>query len=132
MFSTEEDCDCGICHYCNGIGDHTMMIGDDQEVLNIEILDPVRNNMMKDLSLSLGSINSEEIIMLNNLKISSGIIKIAAKHKPNNPKLWAKCLADARSRFRVCPSAYCNAFAAKTYKKKGGTWKTVKPKSRGK
>jgi hypothetical protein len=132
MFSTEEDCDCGICNYCNGIDDHTMMIGDDQEVLNIEILDPVRNNMMKDLSLSLGSINSEEIIMLNNLKISSGIIKIAAKHKPNNSKLWAKCLADARSRFRVCPSAYCNAFAAKTYKKKGGTWKTVKPKSRGK
>jgi hypothetical protein len=132
MFLTEEDCDCGVCNYCNGMGDDTIIIGDGPEVLNIKILDPVKNNMMEDLSRSLDPINSEEIILLNNLKINSGIIKIAAKHKPNNPKLWAKCLTDARSRFRVCPSAYCNAFAAKTYKKKGGTWKTVKPKSRGK
>ena len=29
-------------------------------------------------------------------------------------------------------SAYANGFAAKLYKKKGGTWKTVKPKKRGK
>jgi hypothetical protein len=74
----------------------------------------------------------DEIILLNRLREESGLIKIAAKHEARNKKLWAKCLADARKRFRVCPSAYCNAFAAKLYKKKGGTWKTVKPKKGGK
>lgn len=77
----------------------------------------------------LPPMNVEEVLVsLNELRVSSGIIKIAAEHKPNNPKLWASCLADARRRFKVCPSAYCNAFAAKTYKKKGGTWRTVKKK----
>jgi len=124
----EQDCDCGICNYCNGMGDDTIMIGDDSDVINIKILDPAKNKMLEDLSTALIPIDPQEVVILSNLKISSGIIKIAAKHKPNNPKLWAKCLADARGRFKVCPSAYCNAFAAKTYKKKGGTWKTVKPK----
>ena len=129
---TAQDCDCGICNHCNGMGDDTIMIGDDSDVINIKILDPAKNQMLNDLSTVLIPIDPQAVVILSNLKISSGIIKIAAKHNPNNPKLWAKCLADARSRFRVCPSAYCNAFAAKTYKKKGGTWKTVKPKSRGK
>lgn len=128
----EENCDCGICNYCNGMGDDTIMIGDNPEVLNVEIMDPVRNKILDDLFDALSPTNYQEIILLGNLKINSGIVKIAAKHKPNNPKLWAKCLADARSRFKVCPSAYCNAFAAKTYKKKGGTWKTIKPKGKNK
>jgi hypothetical protein len=49
-----------------------------------------------------------------------------AKHKATNAKLWAQCLAWARSRYKVCPSAYCNGAAAKRYKQKGGSWKTVK------
>lgn len=124
----EKDCDCGNCNYCNGMGDDTIMIGDDSDIINIEILDPIKNEMLENLSTALIRIDPQEVVILSNLKINSGIVKIAAKHKPNNPKLWAKCLADARGRFKVCPSAYCNSFAAKTYKKKGGTWKTVKPK----
>jgi hypothetical protein len=49
-----------------------------------------------------------------------------AKHKPTNAKLWASCLAWARTKYKVCPSAYCNGAAAKRYKSKGGKWKTVK------
>jgi hypothetical protein len=49
-----------------------------------------------------------------------------AKHKPTNAKLWASCLAWAKTRYKVCPSAYCNGAASKRYKSKGGGWKTVK------
>jgi len=49
-----------------------------------------------------------------------------AKHKPTNSKLWASCLAWARSKYKVCPSAYCNGAASKRYKSKGGGWRTVK------
>jgi len=45
------------------------------------------------------------------------------KNKPTNPKLWSQCLSWARSRYKVCPSAYCNGAAAKRYKKMGGKWK---------
>lgn len=45
------------------------------------------------------------------------------KNKPTNPKLWGQCLSWAKSRYKVCPSAYCNGAAAKRYKKLGGKWK---------
>jgi hypothetical protein len=114
------------------MGDDTIMIGDDSDVINVRILDHAKNQMLNDLSTALIPIDPQEVVILSGLKISSGIVKIAAKHKPNNPALWSRCLADAKKRFRVCPSAYCNAFAARTYKKRGGTWKTIKPKKGGK
>jgi hypothetical protein len=49
-----------------------------------------------------------------------------SKNKPTNPKLWTSSLAWAKSRYKVCPSAYCNGAAAKRYKSKGGGWKKVK------
>jgi hypothetical protein len=48
------------------------------------------------------------------------------KNKPTNPELWSQSLAWARSRYKVCPSAYCNGAAAKRYKSKGGGWRKVK------
>jgi hypothetical protein len=45
------------------------------------------------------------------------------ENKPTNPSLWAQCLSWARSKYKVCPSAYCNGAAAKRYKSKGGGWK---------
>ena len=45
------------------------------------------------------------------------------KNVPTNPALWKQCLAWARARYKVCPSAYCNGAAAKRYKSKGGKWK---------
>ena len=45
------------------------------------------------------------------------------KNTPTNPALWKKSLSWARSRYKVCPSAYCNGAAAKHYKSLGGKWK---------
>jgi hypothetical protein len=45
------------------------------------------------------------------------------KNKPTNPKLWQASLAWAKTKYDVCPSAYCNGAAAKRYKSKGGGWK---------
>ena len=45
------------------------------------------------------------------------------KNIPTNPSLWQSCLNWAKSRYKVCPSAYCNGAAAKRYKSKGGKWK---------
>lgn len=103
MFSTEEDCDCGICNHCNGMGDDTIMIGDDYDVINIKILDPVKNQMLNNLSTALIPIDPQEVVILSDLKISSGIIKIAAKHEARNKKLWAKCIAEAKRKFDVFP-----------------------------
>lgn len=42
---------------------------------------------------------------------------------PTNPALWRRALAWAKSKYDVCPSAYCNGAAAKRYKKLGGGWR---------
>jgi hypothetical protein len=49
-----------------------------------------------------------------------------SKNTPTNPKLWASSLAWAKSKYDVCPSAYCNGAAAKHYKSKGGGWRKSK------
>jgi hypothetical protein len=51
--------------------------------------------------------------------INEGIKKNVA----TNQKLWKQSLEWAKSRYKVCPSAYCNGAAAKHYKSKGGKWK---------
>ena len=45
-----------------------------------------------------------------------------AKSNPNNKSLWSKVISEAKSKFKVYPSAYANAWASKEYKKRGGTW----------
>jgi len=45
------------------------------------------------------------------------------KNVPTNPALWKKSLAWAKTKYKVCPSAYCNGGAAKHYKSLGGKWK---------
>jgi len=54
---------------------------------------------------------------------------IEEKSKPNNPKLWSRAKALARSKFDVYPSAYANGWAAKWYKSKGGTWRSAASES---
>ena len=46
-----------------------------------------------------------------------------AKATPTDPSKWAAAKAKARSKFKVYPSAYANAYAAKEYKAMGGGWK---------
>lgn len=44
------------------------------------------------------------------------------KNTPTNKQLWQNSLSWARSRYKVCPSAYCNGAAVKRYNSKGGKW----------
>jgi hypothetical protein len=53
-------------------------------------------------------------------------ILILEKNKPNDPEKWSSCKRQAKAKFDVYPSAYANAWAAKCYKKKGGSWRSVK------
>lgn len=56
---------------------------------------------------------------------SDGIFLAEGKNKPTNSKLWSRAKALARSKFKVYPSAYANAWASKWYKKKGGGWRST-------
>jgi hypothetical protein len=47
------------------------------------------------------------------------------KNVPTNPALWSKMKSRAKAKFDVYPSAYANGWAAKEYKKAGGSWKSV-------
>jgi hypothetical protein len=48
---------------------------------------------------------------------------VAKSPTPTNPKLWSRAKSEAKKKFKVYPSAYANAWAAKWYKSKGGGWK---------
>lgn len=50
--------------------------------------------------------------------------EIMEKSEPNNPQLWGRAKAEASKRYNK-HSAYKMGWAAKWYKEKGGTWKTV-------
>jgi hypothetical protein len=59
------------------------------------------------------------------LKEEIEILGEAAKNKAKDPKKWSSCIAQAKKKFDVYPSAYANAWAAKCYKSKGGKWKKL-------
>lgn len=52
------------------------------------------------------------------------------KNVPKNPSLWQSCVAWAKSRYDVWPSAYACGAAAKRYKSKGGKWRKQKKRKR--
>ena len=47
------------------------------------------------------------------------------KAVPTNPSLYARVKAEAKRKFDVYPSAYANAWLVRTYKKRGGKYRTV-------
>jgi hypothetical protein len=49
-----------------------------------------------------------------------------SKNNPTNAKLWSRAKSLAKSKFKVYPSAYANGWAAKWYKKQGGSWRKSK------
>lgn len=99
----EDDCDCGICNFCNGMSYDSELETDEAGAMLIQILDPNKDNILRGLSKILPSMNVEEIILLNNLREESALIKVAAKHEAKNKKLWAKCIAEAKRKFDVFP-----------------------------
>ena len=50
---------------------------------------------------------------------------LSEENKAKDPKKWSSCIAQAKKKFDVYPSAYANAWAAKCYKSKGGKWKKL-------
>lgn len=48
---------------------------------------------------------------------------MAKSPTPTNPSLWSRVKSEAKKKYKVYPSAYANAWAAKEYKKRGGKWK---------
>jgi dsDNA-specific endonuclease/ATPase MutS2 len=84
-----------------------------------------KNNMDQVFDFFMNETKKDESISkVDNLNEMEEIDE--SKNKPTNPKLWAASLAWARSRYDVCPSAYCNGAAAKRYKSKGGGWRKSK------
>ena len=51
-------------------------------------------------------------------------LQLDEKNVPTNPELWSRAKAAAKRKFDVYPSAYANGWAAKWYKKRGGSWRT--------
>jgi hypothetical protein len=82
-----------------------------------QVFDFIMNHIKGD-----GVEDVEEKSFVGMMEESSEITEKKKKNTPTNPKLWQQSLAWARSRYKVCPSAYCNGAAAKRYKSKGGKW----------
>ena len=51
-----------------------------------------------------------------------------SKNVPTNKALYSRVKSEAKKKFDGYPSAYANAWLVKTYKKRGGKYKTVKGK----
>jgi len=46
------------------------------------------------------------------------------KATPTNPSRYARVKAEAKRKFKVYPSAYANGWLVRTYKKRGGGYKS--------
>ena len=44
--------------------------------------------------------------------------------KPTNPQLYSRVKAEAKRKFKVYPSAYANGWLVRTYKKRGGGYRS--------
>ena len=49
-----------------------------------------------------------------------------AKNVPTNKKLYARVKAEAKRKYKVWPSAYASGWLTKTYKERGGKYKSAK------
>jgi len=47
------------------------------------------------------------------------------KAVPTNPSLYARVKAEAKRKFDVFPSAYASSYIVRTYKKRGGKYRTA-------
>ena len=67
---------------------------------------------------------------MNHLKLFEdfSIELIVEKNVAKDTSLWQSCVAWAKSKYDVWPSAYACGAAAKRYKSKGGKWRKEKKK----
>jgi hypothetical protein len=92
---------------------------DDHIATAKENLDQVFDFMMNETKHSDEFYDEEEDVVM----MESELNEKKKKNTPTNPKLWKSALAWARSRYKVCPSAYCNGAAVKRYNSQGGKWR---------
>jgi hypothetical protein len=71
-----------------------------------------------NLNMKRGRMKKESLIERLNVLLE--------KNVPNDPSKWSYYVSQAKKKFDVYPSAYANAWAAKQYKKSGGTWRKSK------
>lgn len=90
---------------------------DDHITVAKENLDQVFDFMMNETKYDDYE-EDEEMVMME-----SELSEKKKKNTPTNPKLWQSALSWAKSRYKVCPSAYCNGAAVKRYNSQGGKWK---------
>ena len=50
--------------------------------------------------------------------------KSKSSNKPTNQALYSRVKAEAKRKFDVYPSAYANAWLVRTYKKRGGGYRS--------
>jgi|TARA_A100000172_G_scaffold73434_1_gene55010 hypothetical protein len=58
------------------------------------------------------------------LKKGGSVKKKKSGAKPTNPALYSRVKAEAKRKFKVYPSAYANAWLVRTYKKRGGGYRS--------
>jgi hypothetical protein len=71
-----------------------------------------KNNMDQVFDFIMNEVKGEDVILDEAKK----------KNTPTNKRLWDNALNWAKSRYKVCPSAYCNGAAVKRYNSQGGKW----------
>jgi hypothetical protein len=92
---------------------------DDHITVAKENLDQVFDFMMNETQNNdFESDEDDDMVMME-----SELSEKKKKNTPTNPKLWQSALSWAKSRYKVCPSAYCNGAAVKRYNSQGGKWK---------
>jgi hypothetical protein len=91
---------------------------DDHITVAKENLDQVFDFMMNESQHMDNEMEDDEDMMME-----SELSEKKKKNTPTNPKLWQAALSWAKSRYKVCPSAYCNGAAVKRYNSQGGKWK---------
>jgi hypothetical protein len=82
-----------------------------------------KNNMDQVFDFIMNEVKGDDHSDEDMIEESEEITEKKKKNKPTNPGLWKQCLAWAKQRYDVCPSAYCNGAAVKRYNSKGGKWK---------
>ncbi len=91
-----------------------------------EIANAVKRKRRKDPDTDRPGTGNKPINVSNRIgenRMKSFKQFISEKNKPTNPSLWSSCIAQAKKKFDVYPSAYANAWASKCYKGKGGGWR---------
>lgn len=105
-----------------------MLSMDENEITNI--LDNGHDWAQDHIAESKNNLDQVFDFLMNETKkdddFDDEVLTEESKNIPTNKKLWQNCLSWAKSRYKVCPSAYCNGAAAKRYKKLGGEWKKGK------